>query len=75
MKASIYFMVNGLYLAILDNGQKIMRNSLRDLARTLRTRNVSAEDLLFGDWCADAELLTQWDRQVMKQLMNADDVL
>ncbi|GLR68850.1 hypothetical protein GCM10010909_35320 [Acidocella aquatica] len=69
MKASIYTMADGLYLAVLDNGQRVIRDSLSDLASVLRGKGVASENLLFGDWLNEAELLAPTHREMLRNMI------
>jgi hypothetical protein len=69
MKASIYQTRDGIYLAILTDGQQIMRGSLTDLADALRGKGILTENLLFGDWQQGTELLVPSEQIQLKELM------
>jgi hypothetical protein len=69
MKASIYRTTDDIYLAILIDGQQIMRGSLTDLADALRGKGILTENLLFGDWQQGAELLVPLEQTQLKELM------
>jgi hypothetical protein len=69
MKASIYQTAEDAYLATLSSGIQLMRGSLVDLADALRARGLSAENLLFGDWRVDAQLLEHAEQHQLIALM------
>jgi hypothetical protein len=69
MNASIYRRVEGTYLAILGNGQHIVRGGLDDLAVALRVHDIPIENILFGDWLADAILLSRSEQIRLIELM------
>ena len=74
MKASIYRTTDDIYLAILIDGQQIMRGSLSDLADALRDKGILTENLLFGDWRQGAELLVPSEQTQLKELMLRESV-
>ena len=75
MKASIYRTRDGIYLAILTDGQQIMRGGLTDLADALRDKGFLAENLLFGDWQQNAELLVPLEQAQLKELLLRESFL
>jgi hypothetical protein len=46
-----------------------MRDSLSDLASVLRGKGVVAENLLFGDWLNEAELLAPTHRETLRNMV------
>jgi hypothetical protein len=69
MTASIYQTAEEVYLATLSSGLQLMRGSLADLATALRDQGLFAENLLFGDWKADAQLLGHTEQHQLIELM------
>ncbi len=69
MKASIYRLTDGVFIAILRGGRQIMRGNLSDLTDALRMKGIVGTDLLFGDWNADAELLPRPEQKMLMELM------
>jgi hypothetical protein len=69
---AIYQTAEDGYLATLSGGAQLMRASLVDLAEALRARGLSAENLLFGDWRVDAQLLEHAEQHQSIALMRLD---
>ncbi len=69
MKASIYRLTDGVFIAVVRGGRQIMRGNLSDLADALRMKSIVGTDLIFGDWNAEAELLSGPEQKMLMELM------
>jgi hypothetical protein len=70
MKSSVYKLSHGVFVAELA-GRQVMRGSIDDLAAALTQAGLTVDDLLLGDWCPDAELLTSAEQLELRQGMLA----
>lgn len=71
MKASVYRLSHGVYLAVLKDRQ-IMRGSVEDMAAVLMKEGISVGNLMLGGWHQDAELLDTAEQAELRVAMTAE---
>jgi len=74
MKSSVYRLSYGVYVADLE-GRKVMRGGIVDLAAALVQTGVAADDLLWGDWREDAEMLSPAEKGELRIAMSRNKEL